>query len=439
MVTDAMPGTNSGSVPGRPTRRRFVVMIMLFVIVVINYLDRANISLTGPQLSNALHLNAVSMGFIFSGFGWTYAALQVPASWFVDRVHPRFLYGAALALWSLGTAMIGVANSFAMVLALRLAIGAFEAPAYPINNRVVTTWFGEDERCGAIGFYTSGQFVGLAFLTPALSWLEVTYGWRSVFWVTGILGLIWAIVWFSLYRDPADFPGVNQAEIELIAAGGGIPDLSKRLDTRSSGFLWPDLKVVLGRRKLWGMYVGQFGLVSTLWFFLTWFPTYLIQFRHLDFMTAGLLSSFPFMGAFVGVLTGGFLSDWMLRRGATLTIARKTPIVLGLLLATVILAANYTQSSFWITVFLTAAFFGTGLASVTWSLVSAIAPERLIGLTGGVFNFVANLSAIVVPIVIGYLATDRSFAKPLMFVACMALMGALSYILVVGRVERLEA
>ncbi len=419
-----------------PSNRRFVISSMLFVIVVINFLDRSNISIVGPQLAGALHLDAVRMGLVFSGFGWTYAALQIPAGWLVDRLHPRFLYCGVLGLWSLATLSLGLAGTFAALFALRLAVGAFEAPSYPINNRVVTTWFGENERAGAIGFYTSGQFVGLAFLTPLLTWIDLSYGWRSVFVLTGLIGLVWAIVWFCFYRDPRYFRGVNQAEIDRIAASGGIPDLSQRL-VRSSKFAWPDLILVLSRRKLWGIYIGQFGLVSTQWFFLTWFPTYLVSYRHMDFMKVGLLASIPFFGAFLGVLAGGFLSDWMLRRGASLTNARKVPIILGLLLSSVIVGANYVSSPAYVTAYLTCAFFGSGFASITWSLVSTIAPERLIGLTGGVFNFMGNLAAIVVPLAIGLLIRGRDFTRPLLFVSAMALIGALSYIVLVGKVERI--
>jgi MFS transporter, ACS family, D-galactonate transporter len=409
---------------------------MLFVIVVINFLDRTNISIVGPEVAGALHLNAVKMGLVFSGFGWTYALLQIPASRFVDRVHPRLLYFVALGFWSLGTFALGFANSFVSLLALRLVVGAFEAPSYSINNRVVATWFGENERAGAIGFYTSGQFVGLAFLMPLLSWINVAFGWRAVFICTGLVGLIWAVVWICLYRDPKDFRGVNQAEIDWIAQNGGIPDLSERI-VQSKELIWSDLKTVLSHRKLWGIYIGQFGLVSTQWFFLTWFPTYLVMYRHLDFMKSGLLASIPFFGAFVGVLTGGFLSDWMLRRGAGLTVARKVPIIVGLLLSTSIVGANYVLSPISVTVFFTCAFFGSGFASITWSLVSTIAPEHLIGLTGGVFNFVGNLGAVVVPVAIGLLIHGQDFTRPLIFVSATALIGAFSYFGLVGRIERI--
>src|SRR6202522_2832399 len=216
--------------PEVPSQRRFLIAVMLFFIVVINYLDRSNISIVGPQLSRTLNLTPVKLGVVLSGFGWTYVALQIPCGWLVDRVHPRYLFGCILGLWSLATLSVGLATGFLGLLFLRLAVGAFESPAYPINNRVVTTWFGENERAGAIGFYTSGQFVGLAFLTPLLSWIEVSYGWRSVFFFTGLAGLLWSVVWIYFYRDPKDFRGVNQAEIDWIAGNGGIPDLSDRMD-----------------------------------------------------------------------------------------------------------------------------------------------------------------------------------------------------------------
>ncbi len=433
-----MPTRATDAGAALPTKRRRVVAAMLFVSVVVNYLDRSNLSIAGPHLAGALHLDPVSMGLVFSGFGWSYAALQVPMGWVVDKVEPRVLYAAALALWSLATMSLGLAGSFAVLFALRVAVGAFEAPSFPVNNRVATTWFGERERAGVIGFYTSGQFVGLAFLTPVLTWLDVSYGWEAVFVATGLVGLAWAATWFAAYRDPVDFAGVNAAEVALIAEGGGIPDLSRRLAERRAPFRWADLALVLGRRKLWGIYIGQFGLNCTAWFFLTWFPTYLVHYRHLDFIRAGFYASIPFLAAFLGSLSGGFASDLLLRRGASLGTARKLPIIAGLLLSTVIVGANYVQSPALVVAFLAVAFFANGFASITWSLVSALAPERLIGLTGGVFNLCGNLAAITVPIVIGLLVSGEDFTRPILFVAGTALLGALSYIVLVGKVERLE-
>jgi MFS transporter, ACS family, D-galactonate transporter len=436
LTTATHPGLQSAQ---RPTRSRYLIMVMLFITVVINYLDRSNLSIAAPALKDEFGLDTVHEGLILSAFGWTYAAMQIPGGWLVDRVSPRVLYAAALILWSAATFFMGFAGSFVILFVLRLAVGALEAPAYPINNRVVTTWFPEKERATAIGFYTSGQFVGLAFLTPVLAWLQHHYGWHMVFVSTGLLGIVWGVLWYLIYREPRQFKGANAAEIELIQQGGGVVDLDKRVTEKKAPFNWNDLGLVMSQRKLWGVYLGQFCLTSTLWFFLTWFPTYLVKYRGMDFIKSGFLASVPFLAAFIGVLCSGVLSDFLIRRGATVGLARKLPIILGLLISTSMIGANFTDSTPWVIFFLAVAFFGNGLASITWSLVSALAPVRLLGLTGGVFNFVGNLSSICTPIVIGFLVSKDSFAPAIVYVSSLALLGALSYILLVGKVERIEA
>ena len=421
-----------------PSRKRFFIMVLLFITVVINYLDRSNLSIAAPALTTELGIDPVHVGLIFSAFGWTYAAMQIPGGWLVDRVPPRILYSVALALWSIATVMLGFAGSFIALFVLRMAVGALEAPAYPINSRVVTTWFPERERATAIGFYTSGQFVGLAFLTPVLAWLQHEFGWHMVFVSTGLVGIVWAVIWYAVYREPRDFKGANEAEIKLISDGGGLVDMQRSAKAAKSGFSWTDLGIVLTKRKLWGIYLGQYCLNSTLWFFLTWFPTYLVKYRGMDFIKSGMLASLPFLAAFVGVLCSGFFSDWLIRRGASIGLARKLPIIGGLLISTCIIGANYFDSTPLVIACLALAFFGNGLASITWSLVSTLAPARLLGLTGGVFNFIGNLSAITTPIAIGFLATGDSFAPAITYIAVMALIGALSYILLVGKVQRIE-
>ncbi|RAU44424.1 MULTISPECIES: MFS transporter [unclassified Pseudomonas] len=424
------------AITATPTRKRYFIMVLLFITVVINYLDRSNLSIAAPALTRELGIDAVHAGLIFSAFGWTYAAMQLPGGWLVDRVPPRVLYAVALALWSIATICLGFVGSFVGLFVLRMAVGALEAPAYPINSRVVTAWFPEKERATAVGFYTSGQFVGLAFLTPILAWLQTAFGWHMVFVVTGGVGVLWAVIWYWVYREPRDFKGVNQGEIDLIKAGGGLVDI--QAESAKSGFNWADLGIVLSKRKLWGIYLGQFCLNSTLWFFLTWFPTYLVKYRGMDFIKSGLLASLPFLAAFIGVLCSGFFSDWLIRRGHTVGFARKLPIIAGLLISTSIIGANYVESTPLVIAFLALAFFGNGLASITWSLVSTLAPARLLGLTGGTFNLIGNLSAIATPIVIGFLAAGESFAPAITYIAVLALLGALSYILLVGKVERIE-
>lgn len=426
----------------KPTKRRFLVMGMLFVTVVINYLDRSNLSIVSPHISAQFHLTPVQMGLIFSAFGWVYGPLQIPGGWLVDRIHPRIFYPATIFLWSVATLGFGVSTGFATLIALRLLVGLCEVPGFLINNRIATTWFGEHERATCVGVYTAAEYVGLAFLLPVLAWLVTTFGWPSVFFVTGAVGVLWAVIFYLLYRDPRHMKGVNSEEIEFIAASGGIPDLSKRIEAREtareSGSVWANLAIVLGRRKLWGLYIGEFCWATTNTFFLTWFPTYLVQYRHFSFIKTGFYGSVPFLAAFIGVVCSGVLSDLCVRRGISLSIARKTPVVGGMFLASIIIGANFVDSPSLVIAFMAIAFFANGLASIHWALVSAVAPERLIGLTSGAFNFVGSLAFITTPLVIGQLLGAGSITGPLTFVSITAAIGAASYIFLLGRVERVS-
>jgi MFS transporter, ACS family, D-galactonate transporter len=196
------------------------------------------------------------------------------------------------------------------------------------------------------------------------------------------------------------------------------------------------LKQVFAYRKLWGIYIGQFAVNSTLWFFLTWFPTYLVQYRGFNFLKTGFLASLPFLAAFAGLLLSGFFSDHMVKRKVPLGLARKAPVILGLFLSISIVGANYVDSKSLIIFFMCLAFFGNGMASIAWVFVSTLSPKNLIGLTGGVFNFIGGSASIIVPLVIGYLVKEGNFSPALFFIGLLALVGAFSYIFLVGKVER---
>lgn len=419
-----------------PTRHRCVIMLMIFVCVAITFLDRGNISLTAPLMGKELGIDPKHMGWILSGFSWTYALFQIPSGWLVDRVRPRLFYPAVLILWSVATVFLGLVGTFIGLFLLRLLIGALEAPSYPINNQVVTSWFPDRERAGAIGFYTSAQFIGLAFLQPLLLNLEAVHGWRSVFFTTGLGGMVWGLAWWILYRNPRE-SRANPAEVALIEAGGGLVDLGSA-SKHKRAFSWADMITVVKYRKLWGVYLGQFAVTSCQWFFLTWFPTYLITYRHLSVPKAPLYVALPFVAAFVGVQLSGFVSDRILRRGFSLGLARKTPIIIGLLLSASIIGANFVASPEAVIAFMALAFFGNGMASIGWSMISHVAPRHLIGLTGGTFNCISNLSGIATPLVFGYLAQQGYIALGFVYVAIIAVMGALAYILVIGEVKRVE-
>jgi ACS family D-galactonate transporter-like MFS transporter len=423
----------------KPTRTRFTILAAIFVSVVINYMDRSNISVAATMITSDLKLTPVQLGYIFSAFGWTYAILQIPGGIMADRYGARLVYAFSLIMWSAITIAQGFATGFIVLFILRMLIGVFEAPSYPINNRIVTSWFPDKERATAIAIYTSGQFVGLAFLAPLLTTLQYYAGWQGLFIITGIIGIAWGIAWYFFYRDPLQHASVNEAELQYIEEGGGLINRkNKNNKNTAQPFNWSDLKEVFSHKKLWGIYIGQFALNGTMWFFLTWFPTYLVKYRSMDFIKSGFLASVPFLAAFAGILLSGFLSDYMIRKGASAGIARKTPVIIGLLLSVTIIGANYTSNPTIIIFFMCLAFFGNGFASITWVFVSTLAPKHLVGLTGGVFNFIGGLAAVFIPLIIGYLVREGNFAPAIIFIGTLGILGALCYIFLVGKVERIE-
>jgi len=409
----------------------------VFVNVVINYLDRSNISVAATGITSELGLSTVQLGYLFSAFGWTYTFLQIPGGILSDRIGIRKLYTITLVMWSLATLLQGFATGLLMLIGLRVLIGVFEAPSYPMNNRIVTSWFPDNERAGAIATYTSGQFIGLAFLTPLLAIIQFHLGWRGLFIVSGLIGILWGIAWYFFYRSPAEHKKVNQAELDQIESGGGLTGTKESVNNNKT-VSWKDIGLVLSKRKLWGIYIGQFGVNSTMIFFLTWFPKYLMTSKKMNFLESGLMTSAPFFCAFLGVLTSGFLSDYLVKRNVSVGVARKAPVITGLLLSISILGANYVEDHAFVIAFMCLAFFGNGLASITWVFVSLLAPKNLVGVAGGAFNFIGGSATIIVPIVIGYLVADGVYSGALIFISAMTLMASLSYIFLVGKIDRIR-
>jgi D-galactonate transporter len=433
---DAVVAAPVTAAPARPmTHRRWFMLSLLLIATIINYVDRVNISIAAPFMAKDLGLDKVEMGLIFSAFAWTYAFALVPAGFIADRFGSRFTYGASLISWSAVTVCQGMAGGFASLFGLRLAIGAMEAPAFPANSRAVTVWFPARERGMASSIYVCGQYLGTALFTGLLLWLATTYDWRHVFYSTGIIGIVFGVAWLYLYRDPMNCKKVSKEELAYIEDGGGLVKSSQERNK----FKWAQIAELLKYRQVWSICLGKFASTSALYFFLTWFPTYLIEERHLTMVKVGIFAVLPFIGATVGVLLAGFIADWMIRRGYSLSFSRKLPLVVGSALGMSIMLVNFTDSNEVCIALLTIAFFAQGIASSSWAAVSEIAPKELIGLTGGITSLAANIGGIVTPIVIGQiLHVTGNFAWAFWFIGGVACIGTLSYSLLLGRIYRIE-
>jgi MFS transporter, ACS family, D-galactonate transporter len=430
-VASSSAGTRAAT---RPTRTRLLILALVTAGTLINYLDRTVISVAAPFLQKDLHLDSFYMGLAFSAFSWTYAASQIPGGVLLDRIGVRLTYFLSVTVWSVCTALHGLSSGLASLLAARLALGVAESPAYPCNSRVMSIWFPQHERARATGVYSIGQYFGLAFLSPVLFWISARFGWRMLFASVGCIGVLFGLIWLGLYRDPRASRGVNQGELDYIAAGGGLGDAAP-----PTKFEMRNLVFLLRQRQVLGASIGQFASNATLVFFLTWFPTYLATERHMGWVKVGFAAVLPFISATIGVVSVGVLSDYLLRRTGSANISRKLPVVAGLLLASSIVAADFLDNDLLVIAIMSLAFFGQGMCNLGWTLLTDVAPKRLNGLTAGLFNLGSNLSGIVTPLVVGFVVkTTGSFAWALAFIATLALGGVMSYVFLLGDVRRVE-
>lgn len=417
----------------KPTKKRLTILALVAVATMINYLDRTLISVAAPAMSKELGLGPVVMGLVFSVFSWSYAAAQIPGGALLDRYGTKRVYFWALTIWSGLTALQGAVAGFWSLIAMRLGVGAAEAPCFPANSRILVSWFPQRERARANSVYSVGMYFGIAFLSPILFWILANYGWRSLFFIVGTIGMLFGIVWLKVYREPSEHPGINEAERQLIAEGGG------GLVAQAPGFEWSALLALFRKRQIVGASIGQFATNSTLVFFLTWFPTYLAVERGMDWLKIGFMATLPFLAASLGVLVGGQLSDRLVTMTGSLTFGRKFPIVTGLLLSSTIALAAFLESDLLIIIVMSVAFFGQGMSNLGWTLLSEVAPLRYIGLAGGAFNFFTNIAGIITPLAIGaILAWTGSFYGALAMVGMLAMLGAFSYTFIVGEVKRIE-
>jgi len=434
MTGETMATVGSAAPAARPTRVRFLILALLTVGTMINYLDRTVISVAAPSMSKDLGLNAAVMGLVFSAFSWTYAAAQIPGGIFLDRVGARLTYFFSVTIWSVFTVLQGFATGLTSLLAFRFGLGVAEAPCFPCNSRILSVWFPQGERARATSVYSVGQYFGLAFLSPVLFAITAAFGWRALFVVVGGVGILFGALWLAAFREPDRSRLVNQAELDHIEAGGGLGQQQPK-----APFRWRHIRFLFSQRQIVGASIGQFAGNSTMVFFLTWFPTYLATERGMAWLKVGFYAVLPFIAASVGVIVGGQVSDFLLRRTGNATLARKLPIIAGLLLASCIVAANFLDDDRLVIAVLSLAFFGQGMVNLGWTLITDVAPKALIGLTGGVFNLCANLAGIVTPLVVGFIvAATGSFFYALGFIAVIALIGAFSYIFVLGPVKRIE-
>ncbi|MCG5213212.1 MFS transporter [Streptosporangium soli] len=412
-----------------------MIIWLAFAGLSINYLDRSSLGVALPFMGEEFTLSATQQGMIFAAFFWAYDFCQLAAGWYVDKVGARRAFTIAAVWWSLFTMLTSAARGFWSLFAARFLLGVGESPAPAASAKVVATWFPVQERGLATGIWDSGSRVGAVIAIPIVTAIVALTGWHLVFVVIGALGLIWAALWWRFYRDPGEHPRVSEAELAYIRAGGAR---SADTDTEDAAALpWRKL---FRYRTVIGMMLGFFCLNSVIYFFITFFPTYLVTERGFGLLKLGFFGALPGICAVLSGWLGGYVADRAIRRGVPVTKVRKTVIVSGMIGGSVIILAVLVPEA-WMALALLALSYSslTFAATGIWALPADVAPSsRHVGSIGGLQNFASNFAGIITPILIGYLVdTTGSFVAPLCVIGGIALLGALNYAFVIREVAPL--
>jgi ACS family D-galactonate transporter-like MFS transporter len=307
--------------------------------------------------------------------------------------------------------------------------------AYPTNAKAVSEWFPKSERAFATSIYDSGARAGSVLALPLCTWIIGSFGWRASFIVTGLIGVIWAILWNRMYRHPSKHPKVSQTELDYIVAGQTAVNPA----VQGPKVPWSSL---FRYRTIWGMMLGFFCLNFVIYFFVTWFPTYLRDGRGFTAVKTGIFGMIPGLFAMLAGWLGGQTSDFLVRRGMSLTKARKIPIVGGMAMASSIGLAVIVPSAAGAVALLALSYGSLCFAAASiWSLPADVAPTtRHVASIGGIQNFASNTAGICITYIVGkLLAKTGGFVAPLMLAGGFAILGALSYLFIVPEIKPLEA
>jgi sugar phosphate permease len=402
-------------------------LAMLVVAGVVNYIDRATLAVANPLIREELGLSIADMGYLLSAFLWAYAFAQLPTGAMVDRLGPRILLTLGLSLWSFAQLLGGLVQNFGQFFSARVLLGVGEAPQFPTGARVARDWFNQRDRGLATGIFNCASSLGTAIAVPLLTFLMLTFGWRVMFVIMGVSGLLVAAVWFFVYRNPDEVALTAQENTYRVQ--GDPPGNRTKVSFRE----W---KLLFRFRTTWGMVFGYFGCIYLTWIYTAWLPGYLEIERHMSVKYTGWAAAVPFACGVVGGVLGGYIADLLLRRGMAPLKSRRYPAAIALLgTAACTVAAAYVSSNTLAIAFISISLFLVYVTSTcAWALSSVAVPTNCTASIGAVQNFGGYLGGALAPTVTGLIVQKTgSFVPALVVGAAIGVISAASYLFVVDQ------
>ncbi|PPC78882.1 MFS transporter [Pokkaliibacter plantistimulans] len=379
---------------------RWVILTMLFIAMIINYVDRAALSIAMPFITQEYHLTPAEKGMIFSSFFFGYALFCFVGGYLSDRYGPKTVLTWSMSFWSLLCGATALAFNFWSLLIVRALFGVGEGPVSSTANKAVNSWFPITERARAIGIAQSGGPLGGALAGPIIGFLALWLGWRFAFVVVAVLGLIWAVAWYRLATStPKEHPQVSAEELARINAGREAPVVAPEEAPHTP------LTQIIFKRAVLVTGISLFCYNYILYFFMTWFPSYLIDAKGIDLKSMSLVTALPWLVGTVGFICGGLLIDWVFKVTGKRLFSRKLILVSCLLVAACCIALTGQVESVTATVAVMTVAVGFLMltAPAYWSLIQDAVPDHQVGTAGGFMHGLSNLSGIIAPTVTGFI------------------------------------
>jgi len=404
--------------------------ILLTLSIFINYVDRGNLAIAAPLIQDELHLSPYQLGLLFSSFFWTYAIFQIVSGWLVDRFPVNWILALGIFLWSAATFVTGVVHGFVLLLILRLILGIGESVAYPSYSKIIARHFSEFQRGRANSFISAGQASGPAFGTFLGGTLMPRIGWRLFFVTLGTASAVWLLPWRNYLRRSSLNDGPETASTERGSLQGDLQP-GQQISTSAS------ILQILGQRSAWGTFAGLFAYNYVWYFFITWLPFYLVRERHFSLQRMSFFTTLAFLVLAVSALVCGWLSDKWIAAGGTPTRVRKTFTGVGPLLASSVLLVGLVDNHGLAMAILVFVCVGLGMCtSNLWAVTQTLAGPATSGKWTGLQNFTGNLAGWIAPALIGLLVQRTgNFFWVFVITSCVTLLGAVSWLFVVGRIE----
>ncbi len=414
----------AGAIPLRPTRKRWVVLTILCLLYLISYLDRTAISVAAPEISKEFGFSKTQMGIIFAAFFYTYGTLQIVGGMLGDYYGPRRVLTLLMSWWSTFTIVTGLAWNLSSMFIIRVLFGAGEAGGFPAATRAMATWFRPEDRGNLQGITHAASRFGAAIAPPVAVFLMLAYGWRSVFYILGVIGLLWSAWFYLYYRDnPKDHSGVNKAELDLITANKEHVPAAKK---EKKKIPW---RSILRSRHIWALTFSDFCYGYTLWVYLTWLPSYLVQHRGFSILKMGIYASFPLFAAMLGDIVGGLLSDHLFKKTNNLRLARCFLIFVAFIGAVAFtLLGVYSDSAHVAVYLLSAAMFFLECSNANlWAIAMDLGGDHYAGTVSGFMNTGQGVAGMISPIAFGFIVdVTGSWTIPFFISTMVLLVGAFS-------------